>query len=59
MLHLGPCGREGETVAVMEDFAAAEGLETHGRHREINLPDPRRVPPERLKTILRLPVKRK
>lgn len=59
MLHVGPYDREEETIAVMEDFAAAQGLKRHGRHREIYLSDPRRVPPERLKTILRLPVRKK
>lgn len=37
MLHVGPYDREEETIAVMEDFATAEGLERHGRHREIYL----------------------
>lgn len=58
MLHVGPYDREEEGVAVMKDFAAAEGLELHGRHREIYLSDPRRVPPERLKTILRRPARK-
>ena len=57
MLHTGPYDREGETVAQMLEFAAGEGCRPHGRHHEIYLSDPRRVPPERLKTILRLPVK--
>ena len=39
--------------------AAEQGLELHGRHHEIYLSDPRRVPPERLKTILRHPVRKK
>lgn len=58
MLHVGPYENEGETVALMKRFASENGLEPHGRHHEIYLSDPRRVPPERLKTILRMPVKR-
>lgn len=56
MLHIGPYAAEPETVRQMIDFAAARGLHVHGRHHEIYLSDPHRVPAERLKTILRLPV---
>jgi hypothetical protein len=57
MLHVGPYEKEHETVALMEAFAGKQELRFHGRHHEIYLSDPRRVPPERLKTILRHPVK--
>jgi len=57
MLHVGPYDREKETVDAMLAFAAEKGLAPHGRHHEIYLSDPRRVPPERLKTILRFPVR--
>jgi hypothetical protein len=43
----------------MEAFTGQQNLEFHGRHHEIYLSDPRRVPPERLKTILRHPVRKK
>ena len=56
MLHVGPYDREGETVEVMKAYAEQNSLKFHGRHHEIYLSDPRRVPPERLKTILRQPV---
>ena len=55
MLHVGPYERENETVALMESFAEANGLKLSGPHHEIYLSDPRRVPAERLKTILRVP----
>ncbi len=57
MLHIGPYDKEGETVTQMEAFARQQGMEFHGRHHDIYLSDPRRVPPERLKTILRHPVR--
>lgn len=57
MLHVGPYDEEGRTVAQMEAFARAQGYTLHGRHHEIYLSDPRRVPPEKLKTILRHPVR--
>lgn len=56
MLHVGPYETEHETIAKMLAFAAEQGLAVAGRHHEIYLSDPRRVPPERLRTILRLPV---
>jgi hypothetical protein len=57
MLHVGPYDREPETIAVMKAFAEKKQLKFSGRHHEIYLSDPRRVPPERLKTILRHPAR--
>jgi hypothetical protein len=56
MLHVGPYDRECESIAMMKDFAARNGFNFQGRHHEIYLSDPRRVPPERLRTILRCPL---
>ncbi len=56
MLHVGPYDREGETLAQMRAFAAANGLSLRGLFHEIYLSDPRRVPPPKLKTLLRAPV---
>ena len=56
MLHVGPYATEAETIAKMLKLADENGLSLHGLHHEIYLSDPRRVPPERLRTILRLPV---
>jgi hypothetical protein len=58
MLHVGPYDREGETIARMRVSAEQQGLELDGRHHEIYLSDPRRVAPEKLKTILRIPVRK-
>jgi hypothetical protein len=57
MLHVGPYDQEGTTVALMNAIAEKQGFEYHGRHHEIYLSDPRRVAPEKLKTILRHPVR--
>lgn len=57
MLHVGPYETECETIALMQEFAEAHGAKPAGPHHEIYLSDPRRVPPERLKTILRQPVR--
>jgi len=56
MLHVGPYDREHETIAQMQTFAEGKGLKLAGPHHDIYLSDPRRVPPQRLKTILREPV---
>jgi hypothetical protein len=56
MLHVGPYDKEGATIRAMNSFAEAQGLVLHGLHHEIYLSDPRRVVPERLRTILRHPV---
>jgi hypothetical protein len=58
MLHVGPYDQEERTIHQMEAFARSQGLALTGRHHEIYLSDPRRIAPERLKTILRHPVKR-
>lgn len=57
MLHVGPYDKEPQSIAIMQGFAEQQGLQFRGRHHEIYLSDPRRVAPERLRTILRVPVK--
>jgi hypothetical protein len=59
-LHVGPYSAEAPLIARMhsEDMPA-RGLEPTGQHHEIYLSDPRRVAPEKLKTILRQPVRAK
>lgn len=58
MLHVGGYDAEGPTIAAMDQCARAAGLRFTGRHHEIYLSDPRRVPAERLRTILRHPVRK-
>ena len=57
ILHIGPYATEPESLAKMQRLMGERGLVSHGLHHEIYLSDPRRVPEERLKTILRQPVK--
>jgi hypothetical protein len=56
MLHVGPYNQENRTIDQMLALVKQQGLTCRGKHHEIYLSDPRRVPPERLRTILRLPV---
>ena len=58
MLHVGPYDQEVRTIATMKAFAEQQGLAFHGRHHEIYLSDPRRIAPEKLRTILRIPVRK-
>lgn len=57
MLHTGPFDNEPETLAKLNDFITAHAFGRNGLHHEIYLSDFRKTPPEKLKTILREPVK--
>ena len=61
-MHVGPYDAEPETLARMERFMRENGLApdlSDARcHHEIYLGDPRRTARERLRTVLRLPVRR-
>jgi hypothetical protein len=57
MMHVGPYEEEARTVAAMRELARAHDLAPHRWHHEIYLGDPRRVPPAKLRTILRQPVR--
>jgi hypothetical protein len=57
VLHVGPYDREWPTIDTLHEFAKSVGRTPRGHHHEIYLSDPRRVPPARLRTILRQPVR--
>lgn len=57
MLHIGAFDREPETLMQMLEFIKARNLQRNGLHHEIYLSDFRKTPSEKLKTILREPVK--
>lgn len=57
IMYLGSYADEAPTLKRMHDeFIPSQGLQMAGKHHEIYLSDPRKVAPERLKTILRQPV---
>jgi hypothetical protein len=59
IMHIGPFSEEGPTIQRMhQEYIPQEGLEENGEHHEIYLSNIQRTAPERLKTILRQPVKR-
>jgi hypothetical protein len=57
ILHVGPYSAEGPTIERLHAFIAEQGQALRGKHHEIYLGDPRRTRPERLRTILRQPVR--
>ena len=57
VLHVGPYADEWPTIERLHRFAQDSGYELRGKHHEIYLSDPRRASPERLRTILRHPVR--
>lgn len=58
VLYLGPYADEGPTIADVHSFIGEQGCVLSGKHHEIYLSDPRRVPPERLKTVIRQPMRK-
>ena len=59
IMYLGAYANEGPTIAQMHAFIAKIGYKPAGKHHEIYLSDPRKVAPEKLKTIIRQPVEHK
>lgn len=58
IMHLGSYDDEAATLARLHhEVMPALGVTWNGPHHEIYLGDPRRTPPERLKTVLRQPVR--
>ncbi len=59
IMHIGPYSEEGPVIARMhEEFLPESGLAPNGHHHEIYLGDPRKTAPEKLKTVLRQPVRK-
>ncbi|MBK8460901.1 MAG: GyrI-like domain-containing protein [Micropruina sp.] len=57
-LHVGSFDDEADVLAQMHDrFIPDNGLRMVGKHHEIYLSDPRKTAPEKLRTILRQPVR--
>lgn len=58
ILHVGSYDDETPTLHRLHDeYLPEHGLTFNGDHHEIYLSDPRRTAPEKLKTVLRQPVK--
>lgn len=61
VMHIGSYDNEPETIRKLVEYVQQEGYEedfTTRRHHEIYLGDPRKTKPEKLKTVIRHPVKK-
>jgi hypothetical protein len=59
IMHIGSYTDEGPTLAKLhKEFMPANNFDFNGKHHEIYLSDPRRVAAEKLKTVLRQPVRK-
>ncbi len=57
ILHIGPYDKEGPMLSRMHnEFMPANDLTFNGKHHEIYMSDPRKVAPEKLRTVVRQPV---
>jgi hypothetical protein len=57
IMYIGQYSAEGPTIKRLHGYIAENGYELTGKHHEIYLGDPRRSAPEKLKTIIRQPMK--
>jgi len=57
ILHVEPYSTEQKSIEKTRKLMVEKGLVENGPHHEVYLSDPRRTPPEKMKTILRQPVK--
>ena len=62
-MHIGSYDAEPATIQAMEDYAGEQGyvidITDHRFHHEIYLSDARKTAPEKLKTVIRHPIKTK
>ncbi len=59
IMHIGPYAAEEPTIARLHRFIRENGYEFNGKHHEIYLSDPRRTAPEKLRTVVRQPIRKK
>lgn len=61
-MHIGPYDDEPATIAAMDEFVRGNGcandFSNARRHHEIYLSDARKVAPEKLKTVIRHPIRK-
>jgi hypothetical protein len=59
IMHVGSYDDEGPTLMKLhKEFMPENGFVDNGKHHEIYLSDPRKVAPEKLKTVLRQPIRK-
>ncbi len=58
IMHLGPYSAEKHTIEKIHGFIKDNGYVVNGKHHEIYLSDVRKSAPEKLKTVLRQPMRK-
>jgi len=58
ILYFGPYAGEGPTIFRLHQFIRVKGFSNSGKHHEIYLSDPRRTAPEKLRTVIRQPMRK-
>lgn len=58
ILHIGPYSAERPTIERVHNYIREHGYKLSGKHHEIYLGDPRRAAPEKLKTVVRQPMRK-
>lgn len=62
VMHIGPYDKEPDTIRTLEQYIIESGymndISEKRRHHEIYLSDPRKALPERLKTVIRHPIRK-
>lgn len=56
-LHNGPRAEKWTTINRLRAFIEKKGYQVRGRHHEIYISDPRTLSPEKMKMIIRLPIR--
>ena len=61
IMHIGPYDSEPESLCALDEFIKSQGflkdITDTRHHHEIYLSDPRKCAPEKLKTVLRVPIR--
>jgi hypothetical protein len=57
IMHVGPYSAEAPTIERLHNYITECGHAPRDRHHEIYLSDPRKAKPEKMKTVLRQPIK--
>lgn len=57
IMHIGKYSEEHESISKIEKYIIDNNYVINGKHHEIYISDPRKTKPEKLKTVLRIPIK--
>lgn len=57
IMHIGPYATESDTIKRLFDYIEAKNMTINGLHHETYLSDPNKTAAEKMKTIIRYPVK--